>query len=60
MSVPSFAYKKMVNKGIPTANKGIECQSKDQFGDLTFVIGGKDYTLTNDEWMFDPQSVSMA
>ena len=27
-------------------------------GDLTFVIGGKEYTLPNDEWMFKETSGS--
>jgi hypothetical protein len=27
---------------------------------LTLVINGKDYTLTNEEWMFPSQDISMA
>ena len=27
---------------------------------MTLVIGGKDYTLSPDEWMFDPQTVQLA
>lgn len=52
-SVPTFAAKKMKQKGVPTAQNFVECENKNQFGDLTFVINGKDYTLTPDEWMFD-------
>jgi len=26
---------------------------------LTYVIGGKEYTLTNDEWMFPASDIQM-
>ena len=55
MSVPSFAFKQLVKNHIPTSHTGIECTNKAQFGDFTFVIGGKDFTLTPNEWMFDPE-----
>lgn len=60
MSVPSFAFKKMIKNHIPTAHSGVECNSKNDFGDFTFVINGKDYNLTPDEWMFDPQQMNLA
>lgn len=47
--------------GIPTAKKGVECQGGlAQFGDMTFIIGGREYTLSPEEWMFDPQTISVA
>jgi len=27
---------------------------------MTLVIDGKDYTLSNEEWMFPPQEINMA
>lgn len=38
----------------------IPCQSHTQFGDMTLVIGGKDYTVSNEEWMFPAQSLALA
>lgn len=52
MSVPKFATKKFVEIGIPTTNYVKKCKDEKEFGDLTLVIGGKDYVMTNDEWMF--------
>ena len=54
MSVPTFAFHSLANAKIPTAHTFVECQNKAQFGDFVMVIGGKDYALTPDEWMFDP------
>jgi len=60
MSMPGFASHAFKKAGLPTATNLVECQSKNDFGDLTFVINGKDYPLTPDEWMFDPKSLSLA
>ena len=60
MSVPTFAFHSMAEQKVPTAHTFVECQNKAQFGDFTFVIGGKDYNLTPDEWMFDPQQLNLA
>lgn len=60
MSLPGFASHAFKKQGLPTATNLVECQSKNDFGDLTFVINGKDYPLTPDEWMFDPKSLSLA
>jgi len=60
MSVPSFAFQKLAEAKVPTAHTFVECSNKNQFGDLTLVIGGKDYVLNSDEWMFDPQTVQLA
>ena len=55
MSVPSFAHQIMVQRKIPTAANGVECQNKEQFGNFTFIIGGKDYTLVPYEWLYEPE-----
>ena len=60
MSVPTFAFNSMAKQKVPTAHTFVECENKAQFGDFTLVIGGKDYNLTPDEWMFDPQQLNLA
>lgn len=60
MSVPSFATKKLVKAKIPTSNFIQPCQNKEQFGDMTLVINGKNYVVPNDEWMLPQQTLSMA
>ena len=59
-SVPTFAARHLKDANIPTASNFVECDNKNQFGDLTYVINGKDYTLTPDEWMFDQKQVELA
>jgi hypothetical protein len=50
----------MKEQKVPPATNFVECDNKNQFGDLTYVINGKDYTLTPDEWMFDQKQVELA
>ena len=33
----------------------IACHSSDEFGDLTYVINGVDYTIPNVEWTFEAE-----
>lgn len=44
MSVPKFAAKNFIENGIPMSNFVKKCKSEKDFGDLTLVIGGKEYT----------------
>jgi cathepsin D len=60
MSMPTFATQVLAKNKIPTANHPIPCQNAAQFGDMTLVIGGKDYTISNDEWMFPAQQAQLA
>ena len=60
MSVPTFAAKHFIEKGIPTADFQRKCKNAKQFGDMTLTIGGKDYTLTNEEWMFPSSKPSLS
>jgi len=60
MSVPSFAEDILNKANIPTMGSPTKCNSAKDYGDLTFVIGGKDYTMSNDEWMFQEKSSSLA
>ena len=59
-SVPVPAAKHMIEAGIPTADHMVECTSRDEIGDLTYVIGGKEYTLTADEWLFPETNINLA
>lgn len=60
MSMPTFATEALNKQGIPTANKAVSCKNEKQFGELTLVIGGQNYVLDNDEWMFPAQSDGFA
>lgn len=60
MSFPTWAATKMNEHHYPTANHVVPCKSNEQFGDLTLVINGKDYILSNEEWMFPSQNIEMA
>jgi hypothetical protein len=60
MSFPTWATQKMMQAKLPTANFVVPCKDQSDFGDMTLVIGGKDYTLSNEEWMFPSQQVKMA
>ena len=60
MSMPAFATDALGKQGIPTANKAVSCKNEKQFGELTLVIGGQNYVLDNDEWMFPAQSDGFA
>lgn len=60
MSVPKFATKNFVEHGIPTSNFVKRCNNEKEFGDMSLVIGGKKYTMNNDEWMFPAQKPSLS
>jgi hypothetical protein len=60
MSFPTWGAQKLVENKLPTANNIVPCTSHAQFGDMTLVINGKDYTLSNEEWMFPSQELQMA
>ena len=60
MSFPNWAAEKMKINHYPTSNHVVPCKNNEQFGDLTLVINGKDYTLSNEEWMFPSQTIEMA
>ena len=56
MSFPHFAEEIINNQGIPSYDNQVNCDSNTQFGELTFVIGGKEYPLPNEDWMFKEKS----
>jgi saccharopepsin len=44
MAMPSWAYEKIHNT-IPTHDTPVSCKEQSQFGELTWVINGHEYTL---------------
>jgi hypothetical protein len=52
MSFPPFASQALVQQGIPTSSQGVKCTSEKEFGEMTLVIDGQNYILSNEEWMF--------
>ena len=60
MSFPTWGTQKLIDNKLPTANNIVPCQSHSQFGDMSLVINGKDYVLSNEEWMFPSQELTMA
>ena len=60
MSLPKFAEEKLAQQQIPTFDSLQKCEDNAQFGDLTFVIGGKDYSLKADEWMLPAHTQNLA
>jgi len=57
MSMPTFATEKLAKAHIPTSSFIVPCANQAQFGDMTLMIGGKPYTLSNEEWMFPAQQI---
>ena len=57
MSIPTFASEALADQNIPTFDGATKCKSSKDYGKLTFVIGGKEYTMDNDEWMFPEKSM---
>ena len=54
MAMPSFAFDQLAGMNIPTMTHPVECSSQDQFGQLTWVINGVDYTFEPSEWVYPP------
>ena len=50
MTMPSWAIKKVIGK-MPLKTNAMKCKNQTDFGELTFVINGFEYTLPNDDWV---------
>ena len=50
MTMPNWAIKKVIGK-MPLKNNAMKCKNQTDFGELTFVINGFEYTLPNDDWI---------
>jgi len=50
MTMPSWAIKKVIGR-MPLKTNAMRCGSPADFGELTFVINGFEYTLPNDDWV---------
>ena len=44
MAMPGWAFSQLSNK-VPTMQTAASCEKQSDFGNLTFVINGKDYPL---------------
>lgn len=36
---------------VPVDDYGVECESMEQIGELTYIISGKEYKMKADEWL---------
>ena len=48
--MPQWAYDKAVGK-MPLRQNHLKCNEPSDFGELTFVINGFEYTLPYDDWV---------
>ena len=55
LAMPSWAYEASKGK-VPLRDTGIACTSTEEFGELVYVIDGKEYPIANNEWTFAPES----
>ena len=53
LSMPTFAFK-LIESTVPTVTSGIPCKSQEEFGDITFVLSGHNYTMKPSEWIYSP------
>jgi len=53
MAMPTWAFDTLTNK-IPTASQSVDCSSNSDFGNITFVLNGHNYTLHASEWIYPP------
>lgn len=49
-TMPTWAIKKVIGK-MPLKNSPMKCNSQAEFGNITFVINGFEYTMPNDDWV---------
>ena len=50
-SLPEAAIEGFKKANAPASTHMVECDQMEDIGSLTYVIGGKDYTLNADEWL---------
>jgi len=50
MTMPSWALKQVIGK-MPLKTNPMVCKNQTEFGDLSFIINGFEYTLPNDDWV---------
>jgi hypothetical protein len=60
MAFPKWGVDKMVSNGFPAGGHGAACSSPSDLGDITFVIGGKDYVVPNSDWVTNGNSLVQA
>ena len=52
-SFPGWAYSSIQGK-VPTMDTGVDCENEKQFGQLTWVINGHEYSMEASEWVYPP------
>lgn len=52
--VATSTSKALIEAGLPTLQSMVKCESREQFGNLTYVIGGKEYDIAANEWIYAP------
>jgi hypothetical protein len=57
MSMPQSAISFLSSKGVPMMNQVKKCKAIEHYGSMAYIIGGKEYKLENDEWMFPPKPI---
>ena len=57
LGVPGWAYERLKGK-LPLRSHGMPCAASEEFGDLTYIINGKDYPIPNHSWTFEPEPAS--
>lgn len=58
MAFPDFGSKQLKKMGYPTESDPVKCNSEKEFGEMVLVIGGKEYKLSNEEWMQPAQNIT--
>jgi len=53
MSMPGWAFSQLKGK-LPTVRNSVDCDKQEDFGDLTWVINGHEYTFESHEWIYPP------
>lgn len=56
-SVPGWAYNEISGK-VPTLDQGVDCKSEEDFGQLSWIINGKEYVMEANEWVYPPAQYS--
>lgn len=50
--MPDFVHKKLADNNLPAKGKAFDCEGPQQFGDMIFLIGGKEYIVPAEEWVY--------
>jgi hypothetical protein len=54
---PHYAHKILKEHGLPSAGGNVECKAPSDFGEMTFVINGREYIIPTREWVWQANSL---